>query len=225
MTRRGCLAAATSLGATLLGCSDAPEPQGDGPGRRDIRPPPLASPPEPEPLSFEACPDERVSGIPSRCTITDDGGEGPYYTPGAPDKDSLLEPGVDGIPLIVTGRCLSYACEPLAGAALDLWQADPFGDYDSEGFRLRGVLHAGANGFYRLETILPGHYGARPAHIHVKIRASGLAEITTQIYFAGDPRLTPAIAESGLVMPTCERRDGALHAAFDFVLPPPLMRG
>jgi len=81
---------------------------------------------------------------------------------------------------------------PLPGAELDVWQANDAGDYDNSGFTLRGIVTADDNGVYKLRTIVPKHYktGAntyRPAHLHFKLRAPGCKELTTQLYFKGDP--------------------------------------
>ena len=48
------------------------------------------------------------------------------------------------------------------------------------------------HGRYAYTTIVPGHYlngvQYRPAHIHLKASAAAHAPLTTQLYFAGDPR-------------------------------------
>ncbi len=71
------------------------------------------------------------------------------------------------------------------GALHEFWQVGASGEYENVGFRWRGKLFADYNGDYQLETILPGLYPGRPAHIHVKVTAPGRPEHTTQIYFPG----------------------------------------
>ena len=77
---------------------------------------------------------------------------------------------------------------------------------------------------YRLSTIVPGRYlngpQYRPAHVHVKVRARGFAELTTQLYFPDDPYndVDPFIHRS-LVMGMEKAKDRAL-GHFDFVLRP-----
>ena len=131
--------------------------------------------------------DEEQQAEPTLCAVvlTPPNPEGPFYTPGAPERSSLAEPGVGGTLVRLTGRVMTDRCEPLPGALLDCWQTDTFGEYDNEGFRFRGKLIADENGKYQLDTILPGLYPGRPAHIHVKVTPAGGSEHTTQIYFPG----------------------------------------
>jgi protocatechuate 3,4-dioxygenase beta subunit len=139
--------------------------------------------------------------------------EGPFYKPGAPRRASLVEPGAKAPRMVLTGRVLAADCGPLAGATLDFWHAGESGDYDHDGFRYRGVAVADAEGRYRLETNLPPPYAGRPRHIHVKVGRPGGRTLTTQLYFPGESRGAPR----ELVV-RMERREGVLHAEFDFVL-------
>ncbi len=72
--------------------------------------------------------------------------EGPYYTPNSPERASLIEPGMGGTKLIVTGYVLTTDCQPIANAWLDFWQADDQGAYDNAGYRLRGHLFTDETG-------------------------------------------------------------------------------
>jgi protocatechuate 3,4-dioxygenase beta subunit len=125
-----------------------------------------------------------------RCGATVEQIVGPYYLPDAPLRSDLREEGMPGIALEVAGAVRSTECEPLAGALVEVWQADHTGKYDVRGPTLRGRLEA-AGGAYRLSTIFPGRYlnGAqyRPAHIHFRVTAPGFAPLITQLYFEGDP--------------------------------------
>ena len=144
--------------------------------------------------------------------------EGPYYKANPPQRVSLLEPGVTGTQLIITGSVLGPDCEPLAGARVDFWQADDQGRYDNSGYRLRGYQLTDAEGRYTLETILPGLYPGRTRHIHVKVQAPGHAALTTQLYFPGEPaNETDRIFDDRLVMEIQENGDGKL-ATFNFLL-------
>jgi protocatechuate 3,4-dioxygenase beta subunit len=136
--------------------------------------------------------------------------EGPFYKANAPVRSSLVEPGTRGEKLILSGVVYTTQCQPVADALLDFWQADEKGEYDNEGFRYRGRLRADAAGRYRLETILPAIYPGRPRHIHVKVQAPGGRVLTTQIYFQPE--------RSGALAAKLARRDGALHATFDFAI-------
>jgi protocatechuate 3,4-dioxygenase beta subunit len=122
---------------------------------------------------------------------TEDNQEGPYYKAGAPKRWALVDKGMPGTPFELTGRVFNTKGTPLAGAEVDVWQANDSGDYDNSGFTLRGIVIADENGVYKLQTILPKHYKTgpnsyRPAHIHFKLRAPGCKELTTQLYFKGD---------------------------------------
>jgi protocatechuate 3,4-dioxygenase beta subunit len=144
--------------------------------------------------------------------------EGPFFTPNSPPRTSLLEPGMPGTRLALTGVVLSTSCRPVERALLDFWQADDGGAYDNQGFRLRGHQFTDAGGRYRLETIVPGLYTGRTRHIHVKVQAPDHPVLTTQLYFPGEP----ANQRDGLFMPELqvEQRGGggARQASFGFVL-------
>lgn len=116
--------------------------------------------------------------------------EGPFYRPGAPRRSRLVD-GLAHAGLVVNGRVTDASCRPLAGTVLEVWQADEHGEYDLAGDRFRGVLRADEQGFFHLETIVPGRYlnggTYRPAHLHVKVHANGRPTLTTQLYFPGDP--------------------------------------
>ena len=115
------------------------------------------------------------------------------------------------------------ACTALSGAEVDVWQANDAGGYDNAGFTLRGVFVSDASGKFRIETILPGRYldGAsyRPRHIHVIVRAQGRAELTTQLYFEGDPyNATDSLFQESLMMSPASDGAGGQASSFDFVL-------
>ncbi|GGW76442.1 dioxygenase [Streptomyces lucensis JCM 4490] len=147
--------------------------------------------------------------------------EGPYFKPNSPQRTSLLEPGLPGTRLTVTGYVFGRACLPVAGALLDFWQADTDGTYDNTGFRLRGHQYTDSRGSFALTTIVPGLYPGRTRHIHVKVQAPGRPVLTTQLYFPNEPRNnTDTIFDPRLLM-TVRDGDGGREAAFDFVLDVP----
>src|SRR3954447_21855828 len=144
--------------------------------------------------------------------------EGPYFTPGSPKRANLVEPGMSGKRLVVSGRVLSRSCRPVKGALLDFWQADAGGEYDNEGFRLRGHQFTGADGRFRLSTVVPGLYPGRTRHIHVKVQRPRGRILTTQLYFPGEPRnRTDSIFDSSLLMDIRSAGRGR-RAQFRFVL-------
>ena len=74
--------------------------------------------------------------------------EGPYYKANSPQRTSLLESGMAGTKLVVTGYVVGRDCKPIARVWLDFWQADDRGEYDNSGFRMRGHQFADAAGIY-----------------------------------------------------------------------------
>jgi protocatechuate 3,4-dioxygenase beta subunit len=137
--------------------------------------------------------------------------EGPYYTPDTPERNSLIEEGMTGTRLVLVGYVLDQNCKPMPNAWLDFWQADANGEYDNTGYRLRGHQFTDSQGRFYLETILPGLYSSRPIeHIHVKVRPEGGAEVTSQLYFPGQPI-------KGLTV-TLEERGGYYVGYFNFVV-------
>ncbi|MEC4573114.1 carbohydrate-binding protein [Streptomyces virginiae] len=147
--------------------------------------------------------------------------EGPYFKPASPERTSLLEPGMPGTRLTVTGYVFGRACLPVAGALLDFWQADAHGAYDNVRYRLRGHQYTDSRGSFALTTIVPGLYPGRTRHLHVKVQAPGRPVLTTQLYFPNEPRNnTDAIFDPRLLM-TVRDAGGGREAAFDFVLDVP----
>ncbi len=144
--------------------------------------------------------------------------EGPFFTPDTPERTSLLEAGMSGTRLMLTGDVVSTGCVPVAGALIEFWQCDDAGEYDNEGYRLRGHQFAGANGEYLLETIVPGLYPGRTRHIHVKVQAPNRPVLTTQLYFPGEDRnASDGIFDPSLVMELGDGADGKV-GSFRFVL-------
>src|SRR5881227_1113179 len=144
--------------------------------------------------------------------------EGPYFKAGSPMRTSLVEPGMAGTRLALSGRMLSRDCRPIAGARLDFWQADASGTYDNSGYRLRGNQTTGVDGRYVLETIVPGEYPGRTEHIHVKVQRAGVGTLTTQLYFPGVSRnQQDAIFDPRLLL-TVKTSPSGLTAIYDFVL-------
>jgi protocatechuate 3,4-dioxygenase beta subunit len=145
--------------------------------------------------------------------------EGPFYTPNSPQRSSLLEAGIAGTRLLLTGQVLTTGCAPVAGALVDIWHCDDAGVYDNAGFRLRGHQFADAQGAYSFETILPGVYPGRTRHIHVKVQAPGGPILTTQLYFPDEPANDrDGIFDPSLVVAMADDAAGGKAAAFTFVL-------
>ena len=113
--------------------------------------------------------------------------EGPYFTPNSPERATLREAGMAGIPITLTGFVLTRSCHPIVGALVELWHADDAGEYDNVGYRLRGHQFTGADGRYAFDTIVPGIYPGRARHFHLKFQAPDQPVLTTQFYFPGEP--------------------------------------
>ena len=172
--------------------------------------------PEPEIIQPELKPD--CAGEPS---LTPPMTEGPYYTPDTPERTSLLEPGVVGDRLILSGFVLGRDCQPIAGAFLDFWQTDGNGVYDNNGYRLRGHQFTDEAGRYTLETVVPGLYPGRTRHIHVKVQAPGQSVLTTQLFFPDEPgNETEGIYLPELLLSLQDAPDG-MEGQFNFILDVP----
>ena len=129
--------------------------------------------------------------------------------------------------LILTGRVLDRGGSPVPAALVEIWQTDAEGIYDhpgerereerDRGFQFYGSSKADGNGRYSFRTLLPGNYGTRPRHIHVKVKNGGTEALTTQLYFdsSGTPgELVPRLS----CLVSDDWTEYAL-AEFDFVLP------
>lgn len=144
--------------------------------------------------------------------------EGPFFTPMSPERAELIEPGMAGQPIELVGFVLTRSCKPVAGAVVDLWQADNKGDYDNSGYRLRGHQRADADGRYRFRTIVPGAYEGRTRHFHVKVAPPSGRLLTTQLYFPGEPKnQRDSLFRRELLIRTAKNQ-GWLAGRFDFVL-------
>lgn len=167
-------------------------------------------------------------------TTLDYYGEGPFYTDNPPEIQNSLLASTDeqGDRMIISGRIFNLDCsEYIPNAVVDVWHADHEGDYDNNGYNLRGKTTSNVQGFYMFETIKPGKYlnGAafRPAHIHFKITAPGYPTVITQLYFEGDPDLSSDAASSitsgafdarHRIIPLTENNDNVLEGTWDIVI-------
>lgn len=105
-------------------------------------------------------------------------------------------PRAEGRVLLLFGRVLDRAGQPVPGAAVEIWHTDSQGIYDHPGdrntarrdrnFQFYGTAIAAADGLYVFRTIEPGYYPPRPKHIHVKVKLEGRTVLTTQFYFPED---------------------------------------
>jgi catechol 1,2-dioxygenase len=175
--------------------------------------------------------------------------EGPFYVPGAPllEAPCVLPKRADevGEKLVFSGSVRSTDGSPLAGATLDVWQANGEGAYshfspDVPEHNLRGRLTTDANGRFEFETVVPvgysipdtgatgmllaalGRPAVRPAHIHFILSHERARSLTTQIYFEGDPWIDCDVvgAVKAPLITKLEREAGSATCTYDFVLAP-----
>lgn len=140
---------------------------------------------------------------------------GPFHVDDAPrvEAGADLSGGAPGEPLFVDLEVVDLQGRPVAGAEVDVWQADEEGLYDvqrpelGDTRRARGVLRTDAQGRTRFRSVLPtaypvptdgpvgrllvasGRHPWRPAHVHFLIRAPGFRTLITHLFRDGDPYL------------------------------------
>jgi protocatechuate 3,4-dioxygenase beta subunit len=110
------------------------------------------------------------------------------FKAGSPARTSFIEAGVTGSKVVLTGFVIGIKCGRVKDARLELWQADPRGAYDMQGFRFRGYQLTDAEGRYRLETIVPGPIAKRAPHIGARLTPPGQPPLSTILFFPDDPR-------------------------------------
>jgi catechol 1,2-dioxygenase len=142
--------------------------------------------------------------------------EGPFYVPDAPAlKSPAMLPHREDEPgevLYLSGTVRSSDGAPLAGAIVDIWQADAQGAYShfniphaDAPFNLRARVSTDKDGGYEIQTWTPASYeipklgptGAllkatgrhawRPAHVHYRLSHPGFQTLTTQLFVSDDP--------------------------------------
>jgi hydroxyquinol 1,2-dioxygenase len=139
---------------------------------------------------------------------------GPFFVDGSPhvENGEDIANGAPGEPCLVNGRVVSITGEPIAGAHLEVWQADDDGFYDVqhrelEESRGRGNLTSADDGRFWFWSVKPVGYPIpgdgpvgdllrasnrspmRPAHIHFMVSAPGYKTVTTHVFADGDPDL------------------------------------
>jgi catechol 1,2-dioxygenase len=175
---------------------------------------------------------------------------GPFHLPDAPVLDAPFElprrADEPGDPTLVTGRVTDVDGRPLAGANLDVWQADSGGNYSGfmpgppEG-NLRGQVRADEDGRYEFRTVIPGPYTIpldgptgrmtaaagwspwRPAHLHLIVSADGFEPLVTQLFIDTSDYLDSDVASAvkdELIVHPDSQDDGSKRIEYDFALAP-----
>ncbi|MBO1337940.1 dioxygenase [Streptomyces sp. VRA16 Mangrove soil] len=138
---------------------------------------------------------------------------GPFYVDGSPEVPlgGDISAGASGEPCWVEGTVTDTEGKPVAGARIDVWEADADGFYDVQydhgRLAARGRLHTDEHGAYRFWGLTPTPYpiphdgpvGAllrqtgraplRAAHLHFMVSAPGLRTLVTHIFVEGDELL------------------------------------
>ncbi|WP_338552169.1 stalk domain-containing protein [Paenibacillus sp. KS-LC4] len=137
-----------------------------------------------------------TSGSTDDTGLTQQVTQGPYYVTGTSQLTSgnLNYDSLTGEKIKVKGYVYAGATgtTPVAGAKVEIWQADDTGNYhpNSNGaassytasqLSLRGYVLTDANGYYEYTTIYPGEYTGRTRHIHTNTTATGYKGVITQL--------------------------------------------
>ena len=151
---------------------------------------------------------------PSTAPVTESTVFGPFFSGISPAfrNGDDISGGAAGEPCEYSGTVTDTDGRPIAGALLEIWHADEYGNYDAQYPDLdtpqgRGHLNTDSHGRFNFRSILPEPYPIpedgpvgdllhaarrspmRPAHVHFMIKADGFATLTTHVFRAGDPYL------------------------------------
>lgn len=138
---------------------------------------------------------------------------GPFFVEGAPEvaNGNDLANGAPGTPCLVRGTVNDVDGGPVAGARVEVWQADDEGYYDVQkelpAPQNRGHLFTADDGRFWFWSVRPvaypipddgpvgdllhaaGRGPMRPAHIHFMVTAPGYQRLITHVFAAGDEHL------------------------------------
>src|SRR4051794_4898991 len=139
---------------------------------------------------------------------------GPFFIENSPafENGADIARGFSGEPCLMSGRVLSVEGEPVAGARVEVWQADDDGFYDVqyaelEEARGRGHLFTDADGRFWLWSVKPEAYAipadgpvgelleaggrgpVRPAPLPFMVTPDGFQKLTTPLFVEGDEYL------------------------------------
>jgi protocatechuate 3,4-dioxygenase beta subunit len=140
---------------------------------------------------------------------------GPFHMVASPPRNLGENIALDGkgTPCLVSGQVTGPDGEPVAGATVDVWQANAEGFYDVQQpdlqpeRNLRGLFTADQDGRFWFRSIVPRYYPIpddgpvgqllaathrhpfRPAHLHFIAAAPGYRSVTTHVFVADSPYL------------------------------------
>lgn len=143
---------------------------------------------------------------------------GPFFRPNAPLKRDLFADAPGGEPFTIAGYVVDEHCRPAPESLIEIWHADENGDYDREGFRLRGHQFADEQGRWWFNTVIPAPYPGRTRHFHFRVQRPGGAVLTTQLFFPGEPgNARDRLFDEALLISMTDAGDGRF-GRFDFVV-------
>ena len=173
---------------------------------------------------------------------------GPFHVEGAPvyENGADISNGALGDPCLVRGTVKDLNGAPIAGAVLEVWQADAAGYYDVqypdlETHQARGILKSQEDGSFEFRTVVAvaypiptdgpvgdllratGRHPWRPAHLHFMIKAKNYETLVTHVFRNGDQYLdSDAVfgVRQTLVADWIKQPDGDHTLNYDFVLNP-----
>src|SRR4051794_33459680 len=139
---------------------------------------------------------------------------GPFFVERSPafENGDDIARGFSGEPCFMSGRVVSVDGEPVAGARVEVWQADDDGFYDVQYEDLdeprgRGHLMTDDDGRFWFWSVKPEAYPIpadgpvgdlleaggrgpmRPAHVHFMVTADGYQKLITHVFVEGDEHL------------------------------------
>jgi hydroxyquinol 1,2-dioxygenase len=161
---------------------------------------------------------------------------GPFHIDDSPPLPfgGDMSDGLPGHPLYLTGTVKDLAGAPVAGAVLDVWQADDEGLYESQvpdidEARLRATYTTREDGGYCIRTVAPRGYSIpmdgpvgdlirqteishyRPAHVHFWLDVDGYEPLITHLFQEGSDYLENDVVfgtKDALVVPFEQQEPG-----------------
>jgi len=167
---------------------------------------------------------------------------GPFHVSNPPPLEigGDMKNDFEGEVLLVEGTVRDTDGNPIAGAAIDIWQTAPNGLYSSQDpdqdiHSFHGLMTTDENGRYAFTTVRPvsytvpsdgpvgdilkaaGRHPWRPSHLHYIVSAKGFRNLVTEVFPDDDPYLdedTVFGVRSDLVMKYVPQPAGSFPEGF-----------
>lgn len=142
--------------------------------------------------------------------------------------------------LYLSGRVTDENCVPVPNAIIDLWHANPFGEYRWAArdellnpepiFAGNGRAVTDNLGRYQFTTLFPGAVGSSAPHVNMRVSQPDFGTLNTSMYFRGDRRnssdsrfkayksASQALLLGDVTMRDAKNIDAGLTANYDIVL-------